>query len=215
MRAGFSLRPVPASGESLHMPMEVTAVTLTGRVARLEPLEERHLDDLARVSGEEDIWRFFAGPMGRTRAELEAVLRLRTRQREESTCLTFAIVSLADGRAVGSSSYFDIAPVDRRLEIGSTWLGAPARRTGINTECKYLLLRHAFEALGANRVQLKTDSRNLRSQAAIERIGAVKEGVLRAHLYAGDGVLRDTVMYSVIAPEWPAVKARLEGLMAR
>lgn len=209
------MRPADTSDESLRMPMELTAVTLTGRLVRLEPLAASHLDDLARVSDEEEIWRYFAPAPLRTRAQLEAWLEQRTRQRAAGTTFTFAIVTIADGRAVGGTSYLDIAPADRRLEIGGTWLGAPARRTGVNTECKFLLLRHAFETLGANRVQLKTDARNLRSQAAIERLGAVKEGVLRAHLVLADGFVRDTVMYSVIAPEWPAVKARLERLMAR
>ncbi|HRJ48186.1 MAG TPA: GNAT family protein, partial [Opitutaceae bacterium] len=127
----------------------------------------------------------------------------------------FAVIRRADGRAVGSTSYLDIAPEHRRIEIGWTWLGAEARRTAINTECKYLLLRHAFETLGCGRVQLKTDARNLRSQAAIERIGAKREGVLRRHLVMPDGFVRDTVMFSILAEEWPAVKARLEANLAR
>jgi len=211
----FSLRCGETSGESLRMSMHVTAVTLSGRCVRLEPLAESHLEDLARVNGEAEIWNFFGGGPIRTREQLATWIDLRTRQRADGTWFAFAIISLADGRAVGSTSYFDISAADRRLEIGSTWLGAPARRTGINTECKFLLLRHAFETLGANRVQLKTDARNLRSQAAIARIGAKYEGVLRAHMVMADGFIRDTVMYSVIAPEWPEVKARLETLMAR
>ena len=109
----------------------------------------------------------------------------------------------------------NIEPSNRSVEIGGTWYGLAYQRTGINTECKYLLLRHAFEVWGCLRVQLKTDLLNLRSQAAIERIGAVKEGVLRNHMVLPDGRIRDTVMYSIIKAEWPAVKARLEGLMER
>jgi RimJ/RimL family protein N-acetyltransferase len=215
MNASFSLHLRPTSGESLHMPMDVTTVTLTGRLVRLEPLSTTHIDDLAQVSNEAEIWSYFApGPIA-TRDELAAWVALREKQREEGTWFTFAVVSLVDGRAVGSTSFLDISRADRRLEIGSTWLGAPARRTGINTECKYLLLRHAFEELGANRVQLKTDARNMRSQTAIERIGAKKEGVLRSQMILADGHVRDTVMYSVIAREWPEVKTRLEQLMAR
>jgi RimJ/RimL family protein N-acetyltransferase len=122
---------------------------------------------------------------------------------------------LARGEAVGGTTYLDISKPDCRLEIGNTWLGRASWRTSVNTECKFLLLRHAFETLAANRVQLKTDARNHRSQRAIERLGAVKEGVLRKYQVMGDGFVRDTVMYSVIASDWPAVKARLEGLLKR
>jgi len=107
----------------------------------------------------------------------------------------------------------DIQRRHRGLEIGSTWLGKPWQRTGINTEAKYLLLRHAFEVLGAARVQLKTDLRNTQSQTAIARLGAVREGVLRKHKIVRDGFLRDSVMFSIIDDEWPAVKTRLERLM--
>jgi RimJ/RimL family protein N-acetyltransferase len=113
------------------------------------------------------------------------------------------------------TTYMDIRRRDHGLEIGATWLGRPWQRTGINTEAKYLLLRHAFEELGAARVQLKTDSRNLQSQRAIERLGAVREALLRRYQLTRGGILRDTVVYSILAEEWPAVKARLEGLMAR
>jgi N-acetyltransferase len=194
--------------------MHVQAVALTGRVVRLEPLELGHLDDLAGVCGEPEIWKYFAGPPALTREELRGWIGAKQEQQSKGTSLSFAVVSLIDGRAVGSTSYLDLCPADQRLEIGSTWLGRPARRTAVNTECKYLLLRHAFEILGANRVQLKTDARNLRSQAAIERIGARREGVLRSHMVMHDGFLRDTVMYSIVAPEWPEVKSRLEQMLA-
>jgi RimJ/RimL family protein N-acetyltransferase len=108
----------------------------------------------------------------------------------------------------------NISRYDRGLEIGSTWLGKPWQRTGINTEAKYLLLRHAFEDLGAVRVQLKTDGRNTQSQRAIERLGAVREGVLRKYQRVWDGFVRDSVMFSITDDEWPAVKGRLEGLLA-
>jgi RimJ/RimL family protein N-acetyltransferase len=139
-------------------------------------------------------------------ADLEAQAR--------GNVVVFAQIDLAGGRAVGGTTYMNISRCDRGLEIGSTWLGKPWQRTGINTEAKYLLLRHAFEDLGAVRVQLKTDGRNLQSQAAIERLGAVREGVLRKHMCLHDGFLRDTVVYSILDDEWPAVKARLEAKMA-
>lgn len=137
------------------------------------------------------------------------------REAAQGTRLPFAIIDLADGRAVGGTSYLDITPAHRRIEIGWTWLGARARRTAINTECKYLLLKHAFETLGCSRVQLKTDARNLRSQVAIERLGAAKEGVLRRHMVLPDGHVRDTVMYSIVSEEWPMVLKRLQASLRR
>jgi N-acetyltransferase len=119
------------------------------------------------------------------------------------------------GKAIGSTRYLDIRPEHRGLEIGGTWYSAAHQRTGVNTECKFLLLKHAFEVLDCIRVQLKTDSRNERSQRAMERIGAVREGVLRNHMIQPDGHWRQTVMYSITVEEWPAVKARLEQLMSR
>jgi RimJ/RimL family protein N-acetyltransferase len=195
--------------------MPLLPTILTGRRARLEPLTHAHAADLEAVTTEPELWRFIPfgslGDPGRLRAWIESMIA----ERAVGTGHAFAIVDLASGKAVGSSSLFDYAEKDRWVEIGRTWLGKPYWRTAINTECKYLLLRHCFEDLGLNRVQLKTDARNLRSRAAIERLGAVREGVLRAHVVMPDGYLRDTVMYSVVAPEWPAVKARLEGMMAR
>ncbi len=131
------------------------------------------------------------------------------------TALNFAQIDLARSKAVGMTALFDGSEADRRIEIGRTWLGVASRRTAANTEAKLLLLTHCFEALGLLRVQLKTDARNTVSQRAIERLGAVKEGVWRQHLTMRDGFQRDTVMYSIIAPEWPAVKAALEARLRR
>ena len=122
----------------------------------------------------------------------------------------FAIVARQQGGAVGVTSYLDIRPRDRALEIGFTWLAKPYQGTAINPECKYLLLRHAFEDQNAIRVQLKTDLRNVQSQGAIAKLGAVREGVLRKHMICPDGYIRDTVMYSIVADEWPQVRQRLE-----
>ena len=123
----------------------------------------------------------------------------------------FTIRRAESGAPVGVTTYMEIRPAHRGLEIGSTWLARPAQGTAINPEAKYLLLRHAFETLGAVRVQLKTDGRNLQSQRAIAKLGALREGVLRRHMILPDGYIRDTVMFSVIAEEWPAVKAGLEA----
>ena len=127
----------------------------------------------------------------------------------QPNAVPFAVIDRASGAVAGSTRYFDIRPADRGLEIGYTWYGEAYQRTTINTECKFLLLHHAFEGLGALRVQLRTDSRNLRSQAAIVRIGGVREGVLRSHMVMPDGYLRDTVVFSIIRSEWPEVEKRL------
>lgn len=127
----------------------------------------------------------------------------------------FAVLLRETGRAVGSTGYLDIDRTHRTLEIGMTWYGLAWQRTGVNTECKYLMLKHAFEDWGARRVSLKTDSRNERARQAILRLGAIEEGILRNHRIARDGVDRHSVFYSVIDNEWARVKQRLEGMMRR
>ena len=128
--------------------------------------------------------------------------------------LPFAVIYLESGRVAGATRYLNIAPAYHGLEIGGTWYGADFRRTMVNTECKYLLLQHAFETLGCIRVQFKTDLRNTRSQRAIERIGAKREGVLRNHMILPDGRYRDSVFYSILDSEWFEVKKKLEEMMA-
>jgi len=147
---------------------------------------------------------------GRLRAWMEQVI---AGEMARGEAVAFAIRELTGGRIAGCTSYMDIHPKDRGVEIGRTWVGTAYQRTAVNTTAKYLLLRHAFETLGANRVQIKTDERNLQSQAAIARLGAQREGILRAHKVLPDGYLRNTVMYSVTAAEWPAVKSRLESFL--
>jgi RimJ/RimL family protein N-acetyltransferase len=133
----------------------------------------------------------------------------------EAGAIPLVIESLRDGRVVGSTRFGNIEPEHRRLEVGWTWIARPWQRTAVNTETKYLMLRHAFEALGCHRVELKTDVLNERSRRAIERIGGVQEGILRRHVVTSRGRVRDTVYYSILDREWPAVKARLEGMLAR
>lgn len=188
-------------------------VTLIGQHVRLEPLTRAHAPGLLAVAGEAEIWRYLPVPGPRSLAAMEALIDAALAEAGRGVRLPFAIMARAAGRPCGSTSYLDIAPPHRRIEIGWTWLGAAARRTAVNTECKLLLLQHAFEGLGCGRVQLKTDARNLRSQAAIERIGAQREGVLRKHMVMPDGFVRDTVMYSLIAGEWPSAKRRLHQLL--
>lgn len=193
--------------------MLVQPVTLTGMAVRLEPISLAHVPDLAVAGADEAIWRYMlygavhAGGEAAMRAFVEDLLA----RQAQGTDLPFAVIHQASGRAIGATRYMDIRLEHLGLEIGGTWYGAAHQRTAVNTECKYLLLRHAFEALGCVRVQLKTDLRNERSQRAIERIGAVREGVLRNHMLLPDGLRRHSVMYSITDAEWPGVKARLEA----
>jgi RimJ/RimL family protein N-acetyltransferase len=195
--------------------MDPQPITLAGRHVRLEPLSLSHASELFAVLRiDPSVWRWLPPAPPATLPDMEALITAELNAQASGAKLAFAQIEQATGRAVGSTTYLDISRCDRRLEIGSTWIAKPWQRTGINTEAKYLLLRHAFEDLGAVRVQLKTDKRNLQSQAAIERLGAVREGVLRKHLLVHDGVIRDTVMYSITEDEWPAVKQRLETKLA-
>lgn len=186
---------------------------LPGRRARLEPLSLSHVPDLAVAGDDEEAWRYSTEGWPRGEAAMRGFVERALSKVAGGTDLPFAIIDRQTGRAAGSTRYLDIQPSQRSLEIGWTWLGAAWRRTSINTECKYLLLRHAFESLGAVRVQLKADARNQRSRQAMERIGAVYEGTLRRHRILPDGAYRDSAYYSVLDREWPAVKARLEGFL--
>jgi RimJ/RimL family protein N-acetyltransferase len=187
-------------------------VLARGRV-RLEPLAAGHAAGLAAaVAAAPDAFPL-AGPVsgGSTLEEWMAQARA---EAAAGTRLPFAV--LADGAVAGSSSYLDIAPADGRIEIGSTWYGAPWRGTFVNPAAKLLLLEHAFDALGATRVQLKTDARNEQSRRAIAGVGATFEGVLRKHSRRADGPgLRDVAMFSITDEEWPAARARLEARVAR
>jgi RimJ/RimL family protein N-acetyltransferase len=174
----------------------------------MEPLAERHLDDLRLVAFDEPVWRWTI--MGEQddpglRRWLETALA----NQEAGIERPFATIDLATGRAVGSSRYMSIVPEHKRLEIGWTWIGVAYQRTGINREAKLLQLMHAFEALEANRVEFKTHARNDRSRNALAGIGATFEGVFRHHMIMPDGSLRDSAWFSIVAPEWPTVKTRL------
>ncbi len=195
--------------------MEVKPVTLTGRFVRLEPLSEEHVPGLAAVGMDDDIWKYMLyGPI-RTEEDIRNWVRDMLERASHGTDLPFAVIDLASGCVAGATRYLEIRPEHRGLEIGGTWYGARFRRTRVNTESKYLLLQHAFEDLHCIRVQLKTDSRNERSQRAIERLGAVKEGVLRNHIIVPDGIVRHSVYYSILDSEWPSVKVRLQEMLAR
>ena len=192
----------------------VTPVTLTGRRVRMEPLDEHHLDELAKVAYDDAIWRWtISKPIDDQL--LRAWFDQARANARETIEVPFATIDQASGRAIGSSRFMTITPEHRRLEIGWTWVGTDFQRTGANREAKLLQLTHAFETLDAERVEFKTHARNVASRTALLGIGATFEGVLRHHTIMPDGSHRDSAYYGVIRPEWPGVKARLEGLLER
>jgi RimJ/RimL family protein N-acetyltransferase len=189
--------------------MVVSPVVLEGAHVRLEPLAKTHLTGLAEVGLDEELWRWIPTPV-RTREEMAAYIETALNEQTQGVALPFAIVEKSTGRAIGSTRYGSIDRTHHRVEIGWTWVARDWQRTTMNTEAKYLLLRHAFETLGCMRVELKTDSLNERSRAAILRIGAREEGIFRSHMITASGRIRHTVYFSIIDSEWPAIKARLE-----
>jgi N-acetyltransferase len=189
--------------------MEIKPVSLDGRMVRLVPLSIEHADDLTEAGNDPDIWLYMRYGFVNTREKMIELILYLVESQSRGTDLPFAVVSRESGRAIGMSRYMDIQTANRALEIGGTWYGKDHQRTGVNTECKYLLLQYAFETLHYVRVQIKTDLRNIRSQKAIERIGAVREGILRDHMILPDGFIRSSVYYSILRDEWPVVKQNL------
>ena len=190
-------------------------VSLDGVRVRLEPLDlDRHFEGLCGVGLEPELWRWTTSVV-RTRDDLRRYLETALRERDSGHAAPFATIDKPSGRIAGSTRFGNIDRHNRRVEIGWTWIGRAFRRTHVNTEAKYLMLRHAFETLGCVRVELKTNVLNRRSRDAMLRLGCVEEGVLRKHAVSDDGVWRDTVYYSVLDTEWPAVKERLETLLRR
>ena len=192
-----------------------TPVTLAGKVVRLEPLTMAHIPALAAVGCDDRIWRLMLYGMIRTEEDMRVWVQELLRRQAAGTDLPFVVIHLESGMVVGATRYMDIRPKHKGLEIGGTWYGLEFQRTAVNTECKYLLLRYAFETLGCIRVQFKADVRNERSWHAIERIGAKREGVLRNHYILQDGTYRDSVYFSILDREWPDAKIRLEELLER
>jgi RimJ/RimL family protein N-acetyltransferase len=187
-------------------------VVLAGRFVRLEPLEERHRDDLLAAAGQDPAtFRYMGTDLSVGAAAWPGYLA----DAQSPDFVAWATVDASTGHAIGSTRFGDIAPQHGRVEIGWTWIAPSHQRTAANTEAKLLQLAYAFDGLQATRVALKTDGRNLRSQAAIERLGAQREGTLRHHIRLPDGFLRDTVYFSILAAEWPAVKVRLEERLGR
>ncbi|MFI5243774.1 MAG: GNAT family N-acetyltransferase [Gemmatimonadales bacterium] len=193
-------------------PLQIAPVTLTGRFVRLEPLTRDYVGALARFAYEPSIWTWMPAPVT-DRASLAAWVDEALAGERAGTTLPFATVLLGDDLVVGSTRYLNIAARDGRVEIGATWIAVPHQRSVVNTEAKYLMLKHAFETLGATRVELKTHSKNEKSRRAIERIGAKFEGIHRKHMLHQDGSRRDTAWYSILDDEWPAVKAKLKRII--
>ena len=190
----------------------VEPVTLSARGVKLVPLALDHEAGLKSAAADGELWklRITSVPAPQeTRGYIEAALRMR----EDGNRFAFAVTNEATGEVLGSSSYHDILPVVRRLEIGYTWYARRCQRTHINTTCKLLMMTHAFETLGANVVGWRTDNFNFASQNAIERLGAKKDGVIRGHAIRRDGTIRDTVMYSMRSGEWVEAKAQLLYLL--
>ena len=186
-------------------PMVLAPVTLQGAHVRLEPLAPHHLGALVEAAGE---W-------GITPDRMRDAIADALRDQAAGTALPFATVAVASGRVVGSTRLRDAVPAHRRVEIGSTWIGAPWRRTAVNTEAKLLMLEHAFDRLGCVRVEFRVDAGNEPSRQAVRRLGAVEEGTLRSYVVTAGGEARDVVSYSIVAAEWPSVRARLRALLDR
>ena len=196
------------------MPAFTAPVTLAGRRASLEPLSLDHHDGLCDATRDGDVWKLWytsvPSPEG-MRAEIERRLGLQ----QAGSMLPWAVRSQPSGKIVGMTTYMNIEAKFRRVEIGSTWYAKAVQRTPLNTECKLMLLAHAFESLECIAVEFRTGFFNYASRRAIERLGAKQDGILRSHQWYADGSLRDTVVFSIVRSEWPAVKKHLQSQLAR
>lgn len=194
--------------------MQIEPVTLEGNHVRLEPLSMSHVDALCGIGLDPGLWRWTA-PDLRTPAQMREYVETALRWRDAGTALPFVTIERTGDTVVGSTRFANIEVTHRRAEIGWTWIARPWQRTAVNTEAKLLMLRHAFEVWRCQRVELKTDALNATSRRAIARLGATEEGTLRHHMLMADGRLRDTVYFSILAGEWPAVKDRLTLYLTR
>lgn len=190
-------------------------VTLEGKHIRLEPLTKWHAPDLLKAARDESIWKYmFYGNLAEPQ-HMNTFISNAIRLRDAGTDLPFAVIHKATDQAIGCTRFRDICLKHFKLEIGGTWYATEHQRSGVNLESKYLLLRHAFETFGILRVQFKTDIRNLRSRQSLEKMGAVPEGILRRSAIMPDGVIRDTLIYSILDMEWNTVKQQLEQRLER
>ena len=190
----------------------ITPLTLTGFHSVLEPLSQNHHDDLVEAVKDGALWNLWYTSVPKP-DEMRTEIDRRLALQKQNAMLPFAVIALSSGKAVGMTAYLDVDSFHRRVEIGSTWYRKCVQRTPVNTECKLLLLTHAFEALNCIAVEFRTHFFNQQSRRAIERLGAKLDGVLRSHQIAPNGTLRDTCVYSITASEWPTVKAHLLWLL--
>ncbi|UJF32126.1 GNAT family N-acetyltransferase [Paenibacillus hexagrammi] len=195
----------------MNLNMELKPTTLQGERVALIPMNASHIDGLAEAAHDPAIWGYMKPLLNR--AEVEAFVRLALEEQQAGLSLPFSVYDKQTEQWIGSTRLHDYSASNRHLEIGHTWYHPSVWRTRVNTECKYLLLRHCFETLDLIRVQIKTDLRNVRSQEAIARLGAQREGILRQHRILHDGYIRDTVMFSILDSEWHSVRNRLEGFL--
>ena len=196
-------------------PIDTTVpFSLEGAVIRLEPIRRQHAELFWEIAKDdlEDIFRWIPYSM-KTREDFSKLVDKVFEEQQRGESVAFATVERSSGRTIGSTRFMNIDRTNRRVEIGSTWIAPPWQRTAVNTEAKYLMLRHAFEQWKFIRVELKTDALNQKSRNAILRIGAQEEGTLRRHLITWTGRVRDTVYFSILDSEWPDVKRKLEGMM--
>jgi RimJ/RimL family protein N-acetyltransferase len=188
--------------------------TLRGSYATLEPLSEKHLDDLVEAVNDGELWKLWYTSIPepvKVGSEIERRLDLQSK----GTMLPFAIIENSSQKAVGMTTYMNVDSTNRRVEIGSTWYRKRVQRSAINSECKLMLLTHAFENLDCIAVEFRTHFLNQQSRKGIERLGAKLDGILRSHMLGTNGTLRDTCVYSIIAPEWPTIKMNLEWYMVK
>lgn len=191
---------------------EIGPVTLEGRVVKLVPLEERHGDDLAKIADDPSIWRYIPLSL-ETREDVEAWVQHALNGAKSGRIISFVTIEKATGTVVGATSFRDIEPDHHTAEIGGTWIGLRWQRTAINSEAKYLMLRYLFDTLGWQRAWFKTDVLNVKSQRAIERLGATREGVMRKNMIVQHGRQRDSVLYAIIDDDWPAIRTRMEAAL--
>lgn len=193
--------------------MIVSPVVLEGNSVRLEPMELRHVEALCEVGLDDSLWKLTTTLL-RSSSDMRRYVETALDEQRAGKSLPFVTIQKSGGKVVGSTRFGNIEPNHRRVEIGWTWVAQPWQRTAINTEAKLLMLQHAFEVWDCLRVELKTDRLNEWSRRAIERIGAKEEGVLRSHMVAHDGRIRDTVYYSILSSEWPDVRRQLQSLLS-
>jgi RimJ/RimL family protein N-acetyltransferase len=207
------MTPAPRSDDPATPGLPLTPVELAGRHVRLVPLAGSHVEPLAAVGLDGELWRWTTSHVA-TVDDMRRYVAQALAEAAAGAALPFATTLAADGTVVGSTRLANYAAAHRRIEIGWTWVARPWQRSAVNTEAKLLMLGHAFDVLGCRRVELKTDALNARSRAAILRVGAVEEGTLRRHMVTESGRVRDTVYFSVLAEEWPSARARLEERLA-